>query len=320
MLGRAMPDLGPAVETTLRRCLAVRAGEDVLVIVDPPKQAIGEALRAGAGKLGADAALLVMDERADHGTEPAAPVAAAMAACDVFIAPTVKSLSHTEARRRACEAGARGATMPGVTEEMLARVMAIDFERMAERSHAVAQLLGRGSSAHISCPDGTDLTLNLAGRDGAADDGDLTAPGAFGNLPAGEGFISPVDGAGTLVPASLAGIGLARERPTLTIEAGRLATAIGQSGEALLELLEPFGDLGRNVAELGVGTNESATLTGNVLEDEKVLGSVHVAFGASAGIGGSVSVPIHIDVVVANASLTVDGRPVLEAGRFVLDA
>jgi leucyl aminopeptidase (aminopeptidase T) len=320
MLGRVMPDLGPAVDTTLRRCLAVTAGEDVLVIVDPAKLAIGEALREGAAELGADAALLVMDERADHGTEPAAPVAAAMAACDVFIVPTVKSLSHTEARRLACEAGARGATMPGVTEEMLARVMAIDFDLMAARSHVVAELLSRGSSAHVSCPDGTDLTLNLAGRDGAADDGDLTERGAFGNLPAGEGFISPVDGSGAIVPSSLAGIGLVAERPMLTIEAGRLTAATGDAGQALLTLLEPYGELGRNVAELGIGTNESATLTGSVLEDEKILGSVHVAFGASAGIGGSVSVPIHIDVVVANASLTVDGRSVLDAGRFVLDA
>jgi leucyl aminopeptidase (aminopeptidase T) len=320
MLGREMPDLGPAVDTTLRRCLAVTPGEDVLVIVDPPKQSIGEALRAGAAKLGADAALLVMDERVDHGTEPAPPVAAAMAACDVFIAPTVKSLSHTEARRRACDAGARGATMPGVTEDMLARVMAIDFDLMAARSHAVAQLLSRCSSAHVSCPSGTDLTLNLAGRDGAADDGDLTERGAFGNLPAGEGFISPVDAAGTVVPASLAGIGLASQWPTLTIDAGHLTTAVGRAGDALLRLLEPYGELGRNVAELGIGTNESATLTGSVLEDEKILGSVHVAFGASAGIGGSVSVPIHIDVVVARASLTIDGRPVLEAGRYVLDA
>ena len=99
-----------------------------------------------------------------------------------------------------------------------------------------------------------------------------------------------------------------------------VAVATGAPGDALLRLLEPYGELGRNVAELGIGTNESATLTGNVLEDEKVLGSVHLAFGASAGLGGSVSVPIHLDVVVVDASLTVDGRPVLDAGRYVLDA
>ena len=80
------------------------------------------------------------------------------------------------------------------------------------------------------------------------------------------------------------------------------------------------GEPGRNLAELGVGTNDRATLTGNVLEDEKILGTVHVAFGASAGIGGTVSVPIHLDVVVLDASLEVDGEPVLEQGRWVLAA
>ena len=244
-----------------------------------------------------------------------------MAACDVFIAPTVKSLSHTEARRRACEAGARGATMPGVTEDMLARVMAIDFELMAARSHAVAQLLGRASSAHVSCPDGTDLTLNLAGRDGAADDGDLTERGRV-RQPAGGGGVHLAGGRGRDGRAGEPGRVRARPPTADADDRGRSARRRrpARPASALLTLLEPYGELGRNVAELGVGTNESATLTGNVLEDEKILGSVHVAFGASAGIGGSVSVPIHIDVVVADASLTVDGRPVLDAGRYVLDA
>ena len=62
----------------------------------------------------------------------------------------VKSLSHTEARKRATRPGARGATMPGVTEDMLARVMAVDFDTMAARSQAVAELLGRGTLARTS--------------------------------------------------------------------------------------------------------------------------------------------------------------------------
>ncbi|HEX5194143.1 MAG TPA: hypothetical protein VFW09_15190 [Solirubrobacteraceae bacterium] len=315
-----MPDLGPAVETTLRRCLAVRGGEEVVVIADPPKRSIGEALRDGAAELEADAILIVIDERAEDGSEPPAAVGAALSACDVFLAPTTKSLTHTEARRAASQAGARGATMPGATEEMLARVMAGDFERMAARSRVVAELLDRGASAHLSCANGTDLTLNLTGRGGTADDGNLREPGAFGNLPAGEGFVAPVDAVGRLVPSTLAGLGHADERPALTIADGRLADADGAVGKRFWKLLEPYGDLGRNVAELGIGTNESATVTGNVLEDEKVLGTVHVAFGDSAGLGGMVSVPIHLDVVVTDATLAIDGRPVLDAGRFVLDA
>ncbi|GAC1531145.1 MAG: hypothetical protein NVS2B6_19270 [Thermoleophilaceae bacterium] len=70
---------------------------------------------------------------------------------------------------------------------------------------------------------------------------------------------------------------------------------------------------------MGIGTNERATLAGNVLEDEKILGTVHIAFGASAGIGGTVSVPIHLDVVILDASLQIGETAVLEAGRYLLD-
>jgi leucyl aminopeptidase (aminopeptidase T) len=209
--------------------------------------------------------------------------------------------------------------MPGVTEEMLARVMAVDFDQMASRSRAVAALLDQGSVAHVSCPRGTQLTLDLSSRPGISDDGDLTARGAFGNLPCGEGFIAPLNGEGRLVPSSLAPLGLSPEPATLTMHDGRLVAAENGLGPEFLALLKRHGELGTNLAELGVGTNDRAQLTGNVLEDEKILGTVHIAFGASAGIGGTVSVPIHLDVVVLDASLEIDGRPVLDAGRFVLE-
>jgi leucyl aminopeptidase (aminopeptidase T) len=314
-----MSDLAPAVRTVIEKCLAVKEGEDVVVVVDPRTRAIGDALRDEAAAAGADAVLIVMDERATHGTEPPPAVAAALVACDVFIAPTSKSLSHTSARKRATDNGARGATMPGVTEDMLARVMAVDFDTMAARSRAVADLLDRGTRAHVTCPRGTDLELALDGRAGISDDGELSARGAFGNLPCGEGFIAPAFGEGTVVPASLAPFGIAEEPPTLTVAEGRIVAADGGLGPRFIELLLSQGELGTNLAELGVGTNDRARLTGNILEDEKILGTVHVAFGASAGIGGKVSVPIHLDVVIVDASLEVDGQTVLNRGRYVLD-
>jgi leucyl aminopeptidase (aminopeptidase T) len=313
-----MSDLGPAVETIVRRCLAVKPDEDVLVVVDRATRAIGDALRDEAADAGADAILIIMDERATHGTEPPAAVAAALAACDVFIAPTSRSLSHTSARKHATDAGARGATMPGVTEDMLARVMAADFGAMAARSRAVAALLDSGTRAHVTCPRGTDLELALDGRPGISDDGDLGARGAFGNLPCGEGFIAPAFGEGTVVASSLAQLGISVDPAKLTIAEGRIVAADGGLGPAFIELLLAHGELGTNLAELGVGTNDRARLTGNVLEDEKILGTVHVAFGASAGIGGTVSVPIHLDVVVVDASLEIDGQTVLDRGRYVL--
>ena len=315
-----MTDLGPAVSAVIDRCLAVKAGEGVLVVVDPRSRPIGEALRDAANAAGADAVLAIMNEREVDGNEPPQTIAAALAACDVFIAPTSKSLSHTVARKRASDAGARGATMPGVTEEMLARVMSVDFPTMAARSNAVAAFLTEAGTARLTCPRGSDFTLDLSGRQGIADDGALTEPGAFGNLPCGEGFIAPLGGEGRIVvAATLAGLGISEEPVTLTVDEGRLVDANGGLGPRFLDLLEAAGERGTNLAELGVGTNDRAKLTGNVLEDEKILGTVHVAFGASAGIGGSVSVPIHLDVVVLEPTLEVDRRRVLDAGRYVLD-
>lgn len=314
-------DLDRAVQTVVRRCLDIQPDEDVVVVVDEPLQDLGERLRTAAQQAGGDAVLTVMSPRPTDGSEPPAPVAEALAACDVFIAPASRSLSHTLARKRASEAGARGATMPHVTADMLARLMAIDFDRMRHRSHEIAELLGQATEAHITCPRGTDLRLDLTGRHGIADDGDLTAKGAFGNLPCGEGFIAPCGGEGTMYARSIAAIGLTRGHPAkLTLRDGHLEDAAGPEGEQLMRMLTAHGENGTNLAELGVGTNDRATLTGNVLEDEKILGTVHVAFGASIAIGGKVSVPIHLDCVVTEASLALDETKVLQEGRFVLAA
>jgi leucyl aminopeptidase (aminopeptidase T) len=260
-----------------------------------------------------------MDPRPRDGAEPPAAVAGALKESNVFIAPTSRSLSHTRARKAASEAGARGATLPGVTEDMLARLMACDFPTLQRRSRELAELLSNADEARFTCPRGSDFTMDLTGRTGVADDGDLSGPNAFGNLPCGEGFIAPLSGAGTFVASTLASIGLSDEDPVvLTVQNGRLTDAGGANGALFLETLHAGGELGTNLAELGIGTNERATLTGNVLEDEKILGTVHVAFGASAGIGGTVSVPVHLDCVVLEPTLDIGGTRVLEAGRFVL--
>src|ERR671916_141296 len=107
-----MTDLDVALATVVHRCLAVAEGEDVLVVTDVPMQELGERLRAAAEAAGADAVLTVMSPREADGTEPPTPVAEAWAASDVFIVPTSRSMSHTLARKRATERGARGASLP----------------------------------------------------------------------------------------------------------------------------------------------------------------------------------------------------------------
>jgi leucyl aminopeptidase (aminopeptidase T) len=200
---------------------------------------------------------------------------------------------------------------------MLARVMSADMEGLRRKGRAVAEALDAASEAHLADSNGTDLTLDLSGRTAIPDAGELTEPGAFGNLPCGEGFIAPAGGHGTLViDGSLAGIGLVAEPVELVVEGGHLTSARGGQGMAFMELLTEHGEDGTNVAELGIGTNEKAKLTGEILEDEKILGTAHVAFGASAAIGGTVQVPVHLDCVVLEPEVNVDGEPLLRAGEL----
>ena len=314
-----MSDLERAVTTVIEDCMAVREGEQVLVVCNPATLGLGERLRGAAGRAGGEAMLAMMAERSTHGTEPPTAIAAALREADVALIPTVQSLSHTAARREACEAGARIGTLPHVTEEILGRVMLADMDELKRRGQAVAGILSDADEVHITCPNGSDLRLSLAGRKAISDDGDLTAPGAFGNLPCGEGFISPLHDAGEgtlIVDGTMGSLGLPPEPSEFTIADGALTAASGDYGARFLQLLSGAGEGGTFLAELGIGTNECATLTGNLIEDEKILGTCHVAFGASAGIGGEIQVPIHEDVVVMRPTVEADGRAIVRDGKL----
>jgi leucyl aminopeptidase (aminopeptidase T) len=316
-----MSDLDRAVTAVIEDCLAVKEGEDVVVVCNPATESLAERLRAGAESVGAEAVLTMMAERHQHGEEPPGSVAAAMLQADVLLVPTVQSLSHTAARKAATDAGARAATLPGATEEMLARVMSANMEELRRRGSELADLLTAGSEARITSAEGSDLTLNIEGREGIPDSGQLSEPGAFGNLPCGEGFISPHHDSGSgklVVDGVIASIGIPEKPVELTVEDGALIDATGEMGEELMRQLTAAGPDGTRVAELGIGTNEKAILTGELLEDEKLLGTVHVAFGASAGIGGEIQVPVHLDCVVMKPTLTVDGREVIRDGELLV--
>lgn len=307
------------MRTVLRDCLRVEPAEEVLVICNPVTEEIGALMRIEAEGDGAFATLAVISELGSNGAEPPTPVAAAMIASHVVIAPTIQSLSHTYARRAANQAGARIATLPGVTEDMLARLMNADMAELRRRGAALAAALHSGAEARITCGHGSDLRIGLEDRVPIADAGVLDTPSAFGNLPCGEAFIAPSGGEGTLVvDGSIAGVGKVETPVELTVRDGYLVDATGPEGAQLMELLTMHGEDGTNIAELGIGTNEEATLTGNILEDEKILGTAHVAFGASAAIGGKVQVPVHLDCVILEPSIEIDGKEIVHAGELLV--
>ena len=240
-----------AVRTVIRDCMSVSAGEEVLVVCNPVTEEIGALMRIEAQGEGADATLAVISERDSAAAEPPDVVAAAMERADVVLAATIQSLSHTAARKLASEAGARIGSLPGVTEEMLARLMNGDLEETRRLGWAVAELMNEASEARITCAHGSDLRLGLEGRMAIADGGELGTRGAFGNLPCGEGFIAPVEGTGEgtlVIDGSIAGVGLLDTPVSLTVEGGHLTAATGSDGETLMGLLTAHGKDGTNDA------------------------------------------------------------------------
>lgn len=310
--------LRAGARTVVRQCLNVREDEYVLVVNDGNDPDLIDALLSALENVTSDVRYLEYEEPERHGTEPPAAVAEALRESEVFIAPTRTSLSHTEARRNASAAGARGVTMPGVTRDIWSTSLLADYDEVERYCRVVYDLVESAAEAHIETPSGTDLTLEVDIDSYEQDTGLVHEPGDFGNLPAGETFGAPVAAEGTLVidhfPYAEAGTRIEiRDNEAVAIEHPDGGTS---------ELAEAFDEVdgARNVAEFGIGTNPAATLIGNTLQDEKVLGTVHVAFGDNSsmvpdGDPRRVTAGIHWDAICEDPTVTFDAETVLNDGE-----
>lgn len=313
-------DLPHPARIAVEQCLGIRSGATVLVVTDLPCAEVAEALWQAAREAGAEAMLLRMLARKVHGEEPPPLVAEAMRQAQACFLPTSRSLTHTSARRQASAAGVRIATLPNITPDIFIRALDADYRQIRELTLRVGEVLERGGEVRLTSPAGTDLTLNMAGRPAVLDTGIYTEPGSFGNLPAGEAYIAPVEGTAEgllVVDGSMAGVSTLDAPIRIVVSEGRARSITGGRGAGELDaILAAQGEDARNLAELGIGTNGSARITGHILEDEKVLGTVHVALGANASFGGIVQVACHLDGILKRPSLWVDGRQVMRDGEL----
>jgi len=307
--------LAEAARTAVDQCLRVQSDESVAVVTDDEREPIGEVLYAAAADVTDDATLLRYPPSEQHGTEPPAPVAAAMAESDVFLAPTTKSLSHTRARGAACDAGARGATLPGITEDVFVTGLDADYAAIDEACDAVLDAVGDADEVRVTAPAGTDITFGVGDREWLADTGSVHAPGEFSNLPAGEVFLAPETATGTFVvdgtmmPHGLLGEG---QQLRFEVEDGLVMSISDDAIRADVEAAaESVGDAAYNLAELGIGTNVGVDeLVGSVLLDEKAAGTVHIAIGDNAGIGGDTDAPLHLDGIIRDPTVYADGEAI----------
>jgi len=219
---------------------------------------------------------------------------------DAVIALSYYSTSHTKFRdllNRLCRV--RYASMPLFDREMLEGAMRVNYKKMFNRTTCIARAVNKCEGMEIETPNGTFLTFSKKNREAKADTGIITRPSAFSNLPAGEVFLAPLEGTahGRLV-LEWAPTRKLKNPVTLIIEKGMVTEIRGKEKFAtyLREKLSDKRENG-NIAELGIGTNDRASRPDNILESEKISGTVHVALGDNSTFGGNVMTPFHQDFV-----------------------
>ncbi|MDD5673913.1 MAG: aminopeptidase [Chitinivibrionales bacterium] len=308
-------------DIALTKCLGLKRNEQLLVVCDDPCFTIGEALWQAGRALCREAVMVVMAPRRQNGNEPPPEIGELFKKFDVAVMPTSKSLSHTQARRTACAAGTRIATLPGITEETFLRTMDADWERLGVYTRKIAGRLKGAKKVRVVSEAGCDLAFEITGRPLKIDDGRITGRGAFGNLPAGEIYCAPLEGTaeGTIAFDGSFAIGGICEKPILlTVKKGRVvAVADHVVKPELDETFKTYRPSSRTIAEFGIGAHPAARITGSILEDEKVRGTIHFALGDNASMGGAVRVPVHLDGIVKNPDVWADGELLLDKVELV---
>lgn len=311
-----------AAKTALAQCLALKENEKLLIVTNPENRRIGEALYNEGVQLGAQAALMFYPTGTMNGEEPPPLVTDAMARADVIVAPTTMSITHTEARKRACKAGARMATMPGISEDFFVRGLSADYGEIQKLTKKIHGYLHKAKVAHVVSKSGTDLVLDIR-NPAVVSDGNLQRKGMCTNLPTGETELAPRTAKGVLV-VDRCGDWIV-EPTRLELKDGHIVKFDGNpSGRRFKRLIEQAkkrdgNDNATFVAEFAIGTNKSAKVTGLILEDEKVYGTCHIAFGNNTSYpGGKNPSALHIDTIVFKPTIALDGETIMKNGKLTI--
>ena len=324
--------LATSAKMVVETCMDIRRGENVLIVCDPTTGEIGQALHEAVTKRSERVLLIVMPKGRHHGEEPPSPVASLMRQQQVIIAPTRYSLTNTKAVRQALKEGARVATMPGMTEEMFTHGgMSANFNEIKRKISNLGPYLRRRRIINVKSEQGTDITFEVNWREWKLDDnGICNRPKMLTNLPAGKAFIMPREGSmnGKVIIDGSWDATLLDEEIELEIENGIVIDVKG--GTTAANIRQEFGEVARTlrskdrenvwtIAEFGFGVNDQARLGGNVLEDEKRLGTCYIAIGDNTALGGNSSVGIHIPGVLKSPSVWLDDTQILDKGSFILE-
>ncbi|MDY0200791.1 MAG: aminopeptidase [Tenuifilaceae bacterium] len=305
----------------LRDCMGLKPNETLLIVTDEVKSEIGQALHEVGKTLCKESMLVEIKSREINGQEPPEAVAQLMKMVDVVVCPTVKSLTHTDARRNAVKEGVRVGTMPGITVDAMARCLSADYDKIISLTDFIAEKMEGISTIRVVTEKGTDVTMPVKDRMVIRSKGVLREKGESGNLPSGEVYLAPWEdktNGKLVIDGSMASVGMIKTPIVIDIVDGYAKTITGgEEAQRLTEILDKSGPDARAVAEFGIGTNYKAKLTGLILEDEKVFGTIHIAFGNNLTMGGRISVSSHLDGLVTEPDVYFDDELIMKKGKML---
>lgn len=307
----------------LDQCLGIRVGEQVVLLSDAGTDAevVSRLLEEVAAR---DGIPLVAQMPAPHlpGAEPPRAVAAMMAEAAAIIELTSLFIGSSRARRAATERGARYLAMPGVRFDTFRAggPLDVDFEQLRADAEHVGRAWGAAQEFRLTSRGGTDLRGSVADRPGRVLHGIATQPGAYMAPPDIESGTAPVEGtvSGTVVVDGdllFMGQGPLPEPVVLHIADGQVRGIEGVERTRLTSMLDRCqDDQMTNLAEVSVAFNPAGSICSVPMETESARGTAHVALGNSIAYGGVVNAVAHLDCVMRDATLELDGRAVMIEG------
>ena len=309
------------------KCAAgIKEGENVVIVTDTGKVWLANLLAQVAFERGGETVVCLMTPRKAHGEDPPAPIVSAMLSADIIFEPTTFSLTRAEATEKAAAKGARVVSLPAYEPSMLVSGgLEADFQAQSELVDRIAEILTNGEEAVLTTPLGTNITMKIGGRKGNKGKGFCEGPGTVCGPPNIEANVSPLEGTanGTIVAdvsVPIPEIGLLSEPIRLTVKDGFVKTIDGGREAKILEkVLKDANDPNvYNIAELGIGLNPKAKICGIMLEDEGAMGTVHIGLGDNHTSGGKIKAPLHIDLIIKNATLKIDGNTIIREGEIIV--
>ncbi len=305
--------------------LGVQPDESFLVITDTGvSPEIPEAMLAVAFDRGIDASHMRIQMRRTSGEEPPRAAVAAMVAADVCLCIAVRSIYHTRAKGEAQAAGTRGCfNGPPDLSAWTAGAMTADFIEIRRIAERLADKLRGAQWVHVASQAGTDVTVSVEGREPRGwYTGIVRKPGEISAFPGGEVSFPPLEGTshGTIVfERVMTDIGRLAEPITITVQEGHAVSIAGGEEAARLRALISGVEGATNIAELGIGLNPQARISDDITESKKKLGTAHFALGDNAGgYGGVVECPLHLDGMLFDVTIAVDGDKVIRDGELLL--